>query len=275
MPPEKPERDPPTRVFPTLPIVTPDPPRRPDREKYGALFYLGAGGLALVVALLGWFTWGVWTLRPTMARVYVLHDENRSESERVAAAYALSRDPHMNQRQLWDIALRKRLPPLARYVVAEGLTAEAATADPRAYGAAVARSEGWPVWLRLLLTRPMAYAAALGLAVPRPSLRELARSPDRATALWATYALAAGPEGEPGSAGDLRRRARAEGPDRGLAGFLAAALDETRLEERFKALDDATAWLRTHHPEAAVLWEGWRVEGDRLVRRGKPAPDLH
>jgi len=275
MPPETPERDPLARVFPTLPIVTPDPPRRPDREKYGALFYLGAGGLALVVALLGWFAWGVWTLRPTLSRVYVLHDESRSESERVGAAYALSRDPHLNQRQIWDIALRKRLPPLARYVVAEGLTAEAATADPRAFGAAVARSEGWPAWLRLLLTRPMAYAAALGLPVPRPSLRELARNPDDATALWATYALAAGPEGEPASAEELRRRARAGGPDRGLAGLLAAALDETRLEERLRALDDATAWLRAHHPEAARLWEGWRVEGDRLVRRDKPAPDLH
>src|SRR5262249_44674293 len=155
-----------------------------------ALLYLGTAGLAVIVALVGWFAWQAWSLRDVWADVYVLHDRTRGEAERVGAAYALSRDPRVNQRQLWDVALSRQLPPLAGYVVAEARTAEAGEAAPRAYGAAVARSEGWPVWLRLLLTRPMAYAAALDRPVPRTSLAELTRNPDRATALLATYALA-------------------------------------------------------------------------------------
>jgi hypothetical protein len=266
LPSSEPPRDPFARGFPSLPIVTPDPPRRPERERYGALFYLGIGGLLVVLALLGWFAWQAWSLRALWSNIYVLHDSKRGEVERIEAAYALSRDPRVNQRQLWDIALRRPLPPLARYVVAEALTAEAADADPRGYGAAVARSEGWPVWLRLLLTRPMAYAAALDLPVARESLALLARNPDRATALFATYALAEGSEGDDAMAAALRRSAEADGPDRDLAALLVSALDANRLDGRLTALDSATLWLRTHHPEAARLWDGWEVVGDRLVR---------
>lgn len=267
--------DPRVREFPSLPIVSPDPARRSLRERYGALYYLGVAGLGLMVALLGWFAWGAWTLRNVWVQVYVLHDPSRPEPDRIQAAYDLSRDARINQRQLWDVGLRKSLPPLARYVVVEALTAEAAAADPRGYGASVARSEGWPAWLRLLLTRPMAYAAAFDLPVARGSLAELARSPDHATALWATFALAEGSEGEPAHDASLRREAATDGPDRPLAAHLVAALDSARLEDRLKALDAATLWLRHNHPEAAALWKGWEVVGDRLVSTPKPAPNLH
>jgi hypothetical protein len=274
MPPDEPRQEPsqgpsPPRPFPTLPIVTIDPPPAPPpraaRERYGALYSLGIAGLVVLVSLLSWFGWSAWSLRNVWTNVYVLHDPHRPERERIAAAFALAHDPRVNQRQLWDTALNRRLPPLARYVVAEALTAEAASADPRAYGAAVARSEGWPGWLRLLLTRPMAYAVALDLPVSRENLRQLAGNPDRATALWATYALAEGDDGDVEMAHALRRAADTESPERPLAVELVRALDVDRPEKRLHALDIATYWLRHHHPEAAKLWQGWDVVRDRLI----------
>jgi hypothetical protein len=262
-----PPSDPFGPAFPSLPIVTPDAPRRSDREKYGALFYLGTAGLVVLASLLGWFSWGAWSLRTVWTNIYILHDGHRQEAERVQAAYALGRDPRVNPRQLWDIALRKPLPPLARYVVAEGLTAEAVSADPRGFGAAVARSEGWPGWLRLLMTRPIAYAAALGEPVPHDWLAELARNPEPALALWASYALATSREGDKDAAAVLRRAAATDGQNRSLAEYLLAALDAEKTADRLKALDAATLWLRDHHPEAATLWNGWEVRGNQLVRR--------
>lgn len=259
--------------FPSLPIITPDPIRRPESERYGGLYYLGAAGLIVVVGLLTWFLWAVWSHRAVWVNVYVLHDPVRSEADRVAAAYGLAHDPGVNQRQLWDIALRRDLPPLARYVVAEGLTEEAAAADPGGYGEAVARSEGWPVWLRVLLTRPLAYRAAIGRPVPRRSLELLARHDDWAVALWASFALAAAPEADDAARDSIRRAATSDGPDRPLAVLLDRALDARRLDERFDALDRATLWLRDHHPDASTLWKGWSVVDGRLVRAGM-APEL-
>ncbi len=133
-----------------LPIITPDPPRRSQAQKFGGLFYLGIGGLAVLVLLIGWFGWGVWSLRHVWTRVYILNDAGRPEPERIDAALALSRDPDANQRQLWDLALSRVPPPLARYLLAEALTSEAIQADPSGYALAVARSEGWPDWLEAL-----------------------------------------------------------------------------------------------------------------------------
>ncbi len=265
--PQDPNADPFARiVFPTLPVLNANEVRKTDREKYGALFYLGTGGLLVVLGLLGWFTWQAWGLRDVWTNIYTLHDAQRSVQDRVQAAYTLSRDPRVNPRQRHDNALSKNLPPLGRYLLAESLDAEAASADPRAYGLAVLRSEGWPVWLRLLLTRPMAYAATRGLSVDRLSLEELTRDPDRATSLWATYALAAGPEGNPDSLRALREVARSDTPDHDLAVLLVAALEAGGPAERFKALDTATLWLRTHQPDAARLWTGWRIAGRKIVQ---------
>jgi hypothetical protein len=254
-------------TFPSLPIVTPGPARRPASERYGTLFYLGLTGLLAVVCLLGWFAWGAWSLRSVWSRIYILHDPGRGEAERVQAAFELSRDRGVGQAQLQEIALRRPLPPLARYVVAEALTAEVVRSDPRGYGLAVARSEGWPDWLRLLLARPMACAATLGRPVARQALQELSQRPDPALALWARYALAADRGGDRESESILRRAAAADGPERGLAIHLVAALDARRLSDRFAGLDAATLWIRSGHPAAAEVWSGWEVRGDRLLRR--------
>jgi hypothetical protein len=42
--------------------------------------------------------------------------------------------------------------------------------------------------------------------------------------------------------------------------------------ERKAALNEATLWLRGHHPEAARLWSGWQVRDGELV--SEPAPKL-
>jgi hypothetical protein len=226
----------------------------------------------VLAVLVGWFGYGVWSLREVWRDIYVLHDRHRSEVERVQAAFALSRNPRVTERQLWDIGLRKDLPPLARYVVAEALTAEAVAGDPRGYAVAVARSEGWPGWLRLLLSRPLAYAAARGDALPREPLQELSRNPDPTLVLWSEFALAAGSGGDPAAAASIEEAASGGGPDREPAVLLRDAL-RAPPDLRTELLDRATLWLRTHHSEAARLWAGWEVHGDQLVTR--PAPELH
>jgi hypothetical protein len=259
-------------AFPVLPILTPAEEqqdrgrRRSSRDKYGGILYLGIAGLMILAALVGWFAWNAWSLRTVWRNFYVLHDQHRSDVERVEAAFVLSRDPRVNQRQYWDTCLRRPLPALARYLLAESLTAEAVTADPRGYALAVARSTDWPVWLRLLLARPLAYAAAQGMPVPVAALRELRDKPyDPAIRLWAEFALAASRPPDDDGALALARTAESAVPERSFARLLreALALDGP---DRISRLDEATRWLRTHHPEAARVWAGWKQDGDRLVR---------
>jgi hypothetical protein len=204
-------------------------------------------------------------MRDIWKNVYILHDGQRPEAERVQAAYSLARDPRATPRQLWEIALRRPLPALARYIVAEGIGASLVDDDPRGYGAAVARSEGWPGWLRVVLTRPLAFAAIEGIAVPSESLEALGRDADPAVALWAAFALAASPEGNANAGSALRAIAASKDPNRDLALLLVKALDSSGKDERLEALRNATLWLRDHHPEAAPLWRGWKVRGDRIV----------
>jgi hypothetical protein len=265
-------RDPPEFAFPPLLIVTPDSPRRTEREKYGGLFYLGLLGLITILALVGWFAYGVWSMRHVWRAIYVLHDEHHSEAERIEVAYTLGRDPRLNQRQLWEMSLRKPLPSLARYALAEALTAEATSADPRGYALTVARSPGWPDWLRVLLLRPMAYAAARGVAFPRAPLDELRRHPDPVVGLWAAFVLAEVDCQAADPRRDLERVCAEEGPNHELACLLLDALRVEVSSARIRLLDQATLWLRTHHAPSARLWEGWAVEGPRLVPR--PAPKL-
>ena len=131
---QQPSRDPLSFDFPALPILPADEARRlTNVEKYGGLYYLGIGGLCVVLGLVGWFGYSVWTLKSLWVNVYVLHDRSRPDPERIAAAFAIARDPSANQRQRWDIAMERNLPPLARYILAESLTAEAAEPQPPAH----------------------------------------------------------------------------------------------------------------------------------------------
>lgn len=257
--------------LPILPSGPPAPPPRSTAEKYGALYQLGIIGLIVLIALLVWFGLGAWSLRGVFRNVYVLHDANQPEAVRIEAAYTLSRDPKVTQRQYWDIALRTELPPLARYLIAESLTAEAVAADPRGYALAVARSPGWPGWLRLLIARPMAYAADDGYDLPPDVLVELLHDPpDPYLRLWVAYTLLAldDPALAPEASQILRAMADSDEPPAPLARQLLAALDQSG-PRRNRLLDEATLWLRSHHPEAVEIWDGWHIRDGQLVN----APD--
>jgi hypothetical protein len=251
--------------FPTLPIVTPDAPRRTPRDKYGALFYLGITGLVVLCALVGWFGYRIWSLRHVWSNIYVLHDAEKPEEARLQAAYALSRDPRVEQGQLWEMSLRRGLPDLARYVLGEGIGADLVAEDPWDYASAVALSRDWPGWLRLVLVRPLAYATTKGHDVSREMLGELCRQDDPVIRLWALYALAVESRPDPQTVVEIERVAQTEGPNRELAQLLLSAV---RADEagRLAILDQATVWLRSHHREASRLWQGWTVRDQTLVR---------
>lgn len=251
--------------FPELPILTPDPPRKTQTEKYGALLYLGLAGLAGLVVLIAWFGQGVWSMRSVWADVYLVNDPRRAEPERVNAAWRLARDSRVTPRQRWDLALSRTPPPLARYLLAESLTSEATQADPRGYALSVARSEGWPGWLRVLLARPLAYAAGEGGTVDRQGLEELAKNPDPAVALFAEFALTMAR-----SPVDPRPIPSSESPV-GVARLLAEARTAPQ-PRRGELLDAATRRLRRDHPAAARLWAGWEETSSGLARL--PAREL-
>lgn len=258
--------------FPSLPIIAQAPPQRlSTREKYGSLFYLGLVGLVVVLGLLGWFAHGVWSLRGVWSNIYALHDEARPEHERVEAAWSLSRDPSVNQRQRWDICLRKPLPPLARYVLAESLSAEAALGDPRAYALMIARSPDWPDWLRLLLTRPMAYAVIDGGEFPRVALEELRANPDRAISLWASFVLSQADPNDQGGRPALVSACQEPGWARDLACLLRdAASQRGRPVQQHALLDQATAWIRSHHPASRQVWNGRSIDAEGRLRSNTP-----
>jgi hypothetical protein len=243
--------------FPDLPIVTPDPPpsSRSETEKYGSLYYLGIAGLVVVVALVVWFGVGVWQLRDLWTNIYRLNQPELPEAERVNAAWAIRHDPGVSQRQLWDLAMSRVPPPLARYILAEGLTAEAIQADPTGYVLSVARSEGWPQWLRLLLMRPMAYDDGKIALAPDP-LKELRRNPDPFVRLWAAYIQARVLDvREPREF--LEHQSEIDRPQGEMARRLVQALDAPSKSARLQSLDRASLWMRHHHPASAALWRGW------------------
>jgi hypothetical protein len=120
------------------------------------------------------------------------------------------------------------------------------------------------------LTRPLAYAAAQGAGLPIAPLGELHdRQDDPAITLWADFALAATPPGDRAAAAELAATAASDRPERALAAKLLDAL-HCEGDARLRRLDEATLWLRTHDPEAAKVWAGWAVEGERLVRVPRP-----
>jgi hypothetical protein len=252
--------------FPKLPILSQaDLPALNQREKYGGLFYLGIGGLLVLVVLVGWFSYSVWAIRDVFTDVYLLHDATRPEAERARTAFRLTRNANLNDTQLMQMSLERDLPGLARYLLAEAVSTDAVANDPRTYAVTVARSPDWPDWLRLLLMRRLAYGASRGYAVPRDSLEELARHADPMIGLWATYALANGPDADPRGLAELEKAANENGPRGELAAILLDALRSPE-PERETRLDRATVWLRRQHPQAAKIWKGWDVKNGRLVQ---------
>ena len=249
--------------FPTLPIVTVDPPKMSQREKYGAFFYLGIAGLLISLALVGRFAWDTWAMRDVWQNVYVLHDEKRPADERIRAAYALSRDGRFVAQQRWDIALRRPLPDLARYLVAESLPTDLAKADPPEFARVVAFSEGWPEWLRLLGLRAMAAASAEGTTFPGDALDGLAKHTDPLFAAWADYIRSVSDDGDRAAAARLRDRAAGSGSEARTARELAGAIEAGSFE-RTAHLDAATRLIRTESPEAARVWDGWAERDGRL-----------
>jgi hypothetical protein len=215
--------------------------------------------------LVAWFSVSLWSLRGYLEHVYVLHDHKRSEVDRINAAWALSRSSQTSQRQFWDDALNRDLPPPARYLMAESLTASATEADPRGYALSVARSTGWPPWLRALLVCPMAYAAAAEASFPDESLDELRRNPDPMVSLWAAYVQAEQTGGD-GTAKALLTEEASRGIATGeLAAQLLTAL-RAQPEQKAAILHRAELWMRSHHPSAADVWKDWIQRDDRFVR---------
>ncbi|QDV36514.1 hypothetical protein [Tautonia plasticadhaerens] len=246
-----------TPGLPELPIVQLEPWEQRSRlEKYGGFYYLAVGGLVLLVGMIGWFAWGAWSLREVWRDVYILHDPGRPEADRVEAARRLAGNPDATPRQRLDIALAPDLPDRARYLVAESLPPEAAEDDPRGYALAVSRAEGRPDWLRLLLLRPLAYGAGAGAAIEQGPMRELADHPDPAVALWARYTLAESNRYNTIHDKALRSEAGDDGPYAGLAEILVRALDARADDDRVARLDEATRWVRAHHPGASSVWSG-------------------
>jgi hypothetical protein len=259
--------------FPKLPILSqaevPPPPRLSQREKYGGLFYVGIAGLVLLCVMVGWFAYGFWSLRDVWEDVYVLHNPKRSEWDRMQAAFRLSHDPRVNDGQRMEICLRRDVPDLARYLLAEAISTDAVASDPRSFSLAVARSADWPDWLRLLLTRRLAYGAARGYAIPREALNELAGHSDAMIGLWANAALTLlSPETDPQPAAALEQATHVPAPMGELASLLRTAI-RLPADQREKTLDQTTVWLRTHDAQAAKIWAGWGEVGGRLVRLGE------
>jgi hypothetical protein len=256
--------------FPSLPIITPPLPARSQREKFGTLFYVGIIGLAVLVALVGWFGYRMWSMRDVWSNIYVLNDARMSEAMRVQAAFALSRDRRVEQNQLWDLCLNRKLPELARYTLAEAIGPELVAQDPQGYASAVTLSPDWPSWLRLVLVRPLAYAATRGHALSRERLGELCRRyirDDPALRLWALYALAVQPRPDPQTVIEIERVSQADGPNRELAELFLDAVGSNE-SHRLEVLDRATAWNREHHPDTRRLWQGWTVREGTLVKSG-------
>jgi hypothetical protein len=244
--------------FPKLPIIVIDPPPqqqppRTARDKYGGLLYLGVAGLIVLALMIVWFAYSAWQLRDVWSQVYALHDSKRSDAVRIQSALKLSRDPRVSDRQLMEICLRRDLPDQARYLLAEAVSTEAVASDPRAYALTVALSQDWPDWLRLVLSRRLAYGATRGYAIPEVALDELARNSDPMIRLWAEYSLAVIPGLKTGAAAKLEATARTIDENGKLAAMLLAAKNAPP-EERERRLDEATLWLRHHHPQAAKIW---------------------
>ena len=123
-----------------------------------------------MIALVSWFGYSFWQLRDIWADVYVLHNRERPESERISAALRLSRDARVNDAQLMEMGLERDLPPLARYLLAEAVSTEAVARDPRGFALTVARvptgpsgcvcfcRAGWPMGRHEAMQSPLRHS---------------------------------------------------------------------------------------------------------------------
>ncbi len=165
-----------------------------------------------------------------------------------------------------EMCLRRDVPDLARYLLAEAISTDEVASDPRRFALAVARSTDWPDWLRLLLARRLTYGASRHYAIPREALDELANHSDPMIGLWATAAQAVGaPDPDVKALSVLEQYTHAAGEQGELATRLLNAIRSPEAD-RERHLDEITVWLRSHHPQAAKTWRGWHEAGQRLDR---------
>jgi hypothetical protein len=260
--------------LPILPSVPPPglpPPRvsaRTDAQKYGALFWAGLVGLVAVVAMVGWFGIGIYRMSDVLGLTYTLHDPKEPEPMRVQAAYAIARSGRATDRQLWDMAIRTTNPPLARYVLAEALTADAVRADVRGYSLAVARSPGWPGWFRWLIFRPMALRAGEGVQPSAELVAEIRDAlPEGAARLWVAFFVLAGGSDDHALgewAREAMKHAKADDALRPLAVQFDDLLRQKDPGRRRIQLERATHWMRHNEPQCEALWRGWEIRDGRL-----------
>jgi hypothetical protein len=157
------------------------------------------------------------------------------------------------------------VPELARYLLAESLSAQLVSESPSGFSRIVARSPDWPDWLRLLLLHPLALAADQDIPIPREPLEELQKHSDPMIRLWATYVQAIDPT--PTGLKYLLREESDGTPERDLEALLAK-VRYSPVSIRARLLFDVLVWQRTHHPEAARIWQGWEVRRGKLVETG-------
>lgn len=242
--------------FPTLPILSPaDLPPRGAREKYGGLFYVGIGGLVVLVVLIAWFATGAWSLRDVWRDVYVLHDARRPDLEREAAAVRLAGSTRFGDDQKLALALERGLPDRARHALALGVSADLAGEDPRGFSLAVARSPNWPSWLRLALELNLARGAVRGYAIAPAALDELARDDDPVIAAVARFAQAVAGADAGTARQALEQTAAGAGSTAALARMLLKAL-AAPAPGREPLIDQIGLWLQTGHEPTARLKAG-------------------
>jgi hypothetical protein len=82
---------------------------------------------------------------------------------------------------------------------------------------------------------------------------------------WAKAAFAASPGADSRTDAELAQAAQAPDQAGQLAAQLAAAVRAPEAT-RERRLDEATVWMRRHHPQAAQIWHGWQESDGRLTR---------
>ncbi len=235
--------------FPKLPIVSPaDLPPLSQREKYGGLFYVGIGGLVLLVAMLGYFAYAAWSLRDVWSDVYKLNDPHRPEPERLAAANRLAQSARLGDAQKLALALDRNLPDRARLALAEGVSAELAAGDPRGFSLAVARSPGWPSWLRLTLELNLARGVIRGYAIPPLALEELSHSEDPMIAAVAFFARTVARPEDADARKALELQAAGQGPAAEITRRLLEVL-HAPAPRREAMIDEIGRWFHDGRPE--------------------------